>query len=78
MNFDALSDGLLLSALLAWIFNWKIALATLLAIFLIALIINSIKSKMSKSKHMILNWDKDVDQPDDIEYLITHIDKYCT
>ena len=74
---DALLDGLLLSALLAWIFTWKLALAALIVIFLIALIINSIKSKTSKSKHRILNWDKDIDQPDDIEYFITHIEKYC-
>lgn len=74
---DALLDGLLLSALLAWIFTWKVAIVAFLAIFLITLIINSIKSKTSKSKHRILNWDKDVDQPDDIEYFITHIEKYC-
>ncbi len=74
---DMLLDGFLLSALLAWIFTWKVALAALLAIFLIALIINSIKSKTSKSKHRILNWDKDIEQPDDIEYFITHLEKYC-
>ena len=74
---DMLLDGFLLSALIAWVFTWKIALATLLAIFLIALIINSIKSKTSKSKHRILNWAKDIDQPDDIQYFITHLDKYC-
>ena len=74
---DMLLDGLLLSALLAWIFTWKVALVALLAIFLIALIINSIKTKTSKSKYRILNWDKDIDQPDDIEYFITHIEKYC-
>ena len=74
---DMFLDGFLLSALLAWIFTWKVALATLLAIFLIALIINFIKSKTSKSKHRVLNWDKDIDQPDDIQYFITHLDKYC-
>ena len=74
---DMLLDGLLLSALLAWIFTWKVAIAALLAIFLIALIINFIKSKTSKSKHRILNWDKDIDQPDDIEYFIAHLEKYC-
>lgn len=74
---DMLLDGLLLGVLLAWIFTWKVALVALLAIFLIALIINSIKSRMSKSKHRILNWDKDIDQPDDIEYFIAHLEKYC-
>lgn len=74
---DALLDGLLLSVLLAWIFTYRVALAAMLAIFLIALIINSIKLKTSKSKHRILNWDRDTDQPDDIEYFITHIEKYC-
>lgn len=74
---DALLDGLLLSALLAWIFTWKVAIVAFLAIFLVALIINSIKSKTFKSKHRILNWDKDIDRPDDIEYFITHIEKYC-
>ncbi len=35
------------------------------------------KSKTSKSKHRILNWDKDIEQPDDIEYFITNLEKYC-
>lgn len=74
---DMLLEGLPLSALLAWIFNWKVALAALFAIFLIALIINSIMSKMSKSKHRIFNWTKDFEQSDDIEYFITHLEKYC-
>ena len=74
---DMLLEGLLLSALLAWVFSWKVALAALLAIFIIALIGNSIQSKMSKSKYRILNWGKDIDQPDDVEYFIAHIEKYC-
>lgn len=74
---DMLLDGLLPSALLAWIFSWKIAIATLFAIFLIALIINFVKSKTSKSKYRIFNWVKDMNQPDDIEYFIKHIEKYC-
>lgn len=74
---DMLLDGLLLSALLAWIFSWIVAIVTLSAIFLIALIINSIKSNTAKSKYRIFNWDKDMDQPDDIEYFITNLEKYC-
>lgn len=74
---DMLLDGLILSALFAWIFSWKVALATLLVVFSIALIINSIKARTSKSKHRFLNWDRDIDQPDDVMYFVANLEKYC-
>ena len=72
-----LLEGFLLSILLAWVFSWIVAIFVLLAIFVIALIVNMIKLRTSKSKYRILNWDKDMDMPDDIEYFIANIDKYC-
>lgn len=74
---DMLLEGFLLSILLAWVFSWIVAIFVLLAIFVIALIVNMIKLRTSKSKYRILNWDKDMDMPDDIEYFIANIDKYC-
>lgn len=74
---DMLLDGFLLSVILAWVFSWKVAIGALLVVFAIALIVNSIRLRTSKSKYRILNWDKDKELPDDIEYFITHLERYC-
>ena len=72
-----LLDGFILSALIGWVFSWKASVVLLITVFLIALIINSIKQKTSKSKFRILNWDKDMELPDDIEYFIKNLEKFC-
>ena len=74
---DMLLDGFILSALIGWVFSWKASVVLLITVFLIALIINSIKQKTSKSKFRILNWDKDMELPDDIEYFIKNLEKFC-
>lgn len=74
---DTLLDGVLFSALLAWIFSFQIAVIALLSIFIISLTINMIKIRTSKSRFRFLNFDRDLEIPDDIEYFINNIEKYC-
>lgn len=74
---DMLLEGPLLFILLAWIFSCKVATFALLAIFVISFIINLIKLRTSKSRYRILNWGKDMDMPDEVEYFVANIDKYC-
>ena len=74
---DTLLDVVLFSALLAWIFSFQIAVIALLSIFIISLTINMIKIRTSKSRFRFLNFDRDLEIPDDIEYFINNIEKYC-
>jgi len=75
--FDMIIDGLLPSVLLSLLYSWKIAILILLLIFLIALLFNTIKLRTDRSNLRLFNWLKDEDMPDEIEYFLENLDKYC-
>ena len=75
--FDMIIDGLLPSVLLSLLYSWKIAILILLLIFLIALLFNTIKLRTDRSNLRLFNWLKDEDMPDEIDYFLENLDKYC-
>ena len=75
--FDAILDSGLFCLILWFVFDAKIAIICLIIVFVIELIVRSLCRKLDKSRHRFLNWAKEADSFDDIEYLIRHIQKFC-
>ncbi len=74
---DALIDGTLMFIVIAWVISVRVAWVVLLSVFVIAFVVNFIMFKLSKSKKRWLNWIRDSELPDDMEYLLKNIDKFC-
>jgi len=75
---DALLDGFLLCVLLALLFSVKVALIAFSAVFALSLTVHLVHHQMTKSKHRVLNWAKDEEMPDDVAYLASHINDFCS
>ena len=75
--FDTILDGGLFCLILWFVFNVKIAIMCLAIDFMIELIARALCRKLDKSRHRFLNWGKDINSFDDVEYLIRHIQKFC-
>ena len=74
---DAIIDGIIIALIVAWVLSVWMGLMVFVAVFIIALVVNSIMLRLSRSKKQWLNWNRDFELDDDVEYLIENIDKYC-